>query len=335
MPLNTVSGGNKLRWNGSQKPFQEIYYLKLVDPHRQWSFWVRYTLLIPAKGDDAQASLWGIFHRRGQKPIALKKTISIAEIDVFHRDRFIQIKENFLSVDGCAGAIAQDGHEIIWNLEFEDPNRSICIYPYPFLYSLPFPKTKFLEPRVSTYVSGSFRVDGEFVKLNHALAHQAHHWGTQYSVRWAWGNCGEFLEDPTALFEGFSGQIKVASKTSPLLNLFYFIWEDEIYQANTLRHWFSNKSTYDLLSWNFEARCKDLKFVGRISRPLDLIAGVEYTGPLEEKRYCHNSNMADLTLDIYRKNKKDFVHVKTLTAPGACAFETVEGEADPRVDFVL
>ena len=337
MSLNSVSNGNHLFWDGKRSPFYEVYYLKIVDGEKGWSFWARYTLLVPKKEKEkAEASVWGIFSRANAPgAIALKKTYPLFRIDPFHSERFLQIQENFLSLDSAYGELADSNHEIRWDLRFEDPTLSASLYPYPFLYRLPFPKTKFLEPRLSTHISGRFVIDKETIVLAHHPAHQAHLWGTAYARRWVWGNCNQFSEDPTAVFEGVTAEIKVGPIPTPPLALFYFIVEGREYRANSIFKWMKNKSTHDLKLWQFEAVCGDAKFVGTVTRDIPAIVGVEYRGPNGEKRYCHSSMLADMRLEMYRKEGGQWVLAKNLTARKTTAFETVEPKPDQRVRFVL
>lgn len=338
MSLNTVIGGNRLRWDGKKNPFYEIYYLKLANGKEGWSFWARYTLLIPkGEREKAQASLWGIFARLTPEPsfIGLKTTHLLSHLDPFHSERFIELKDNFLSIDAAQGLLSDSDHQINWQFQFEDPTRSACLYPHRFLYSSPLPKTKFLEPRLSTYVSGSLKVDHQVLRLDKHRAHQAHIWGTEYAKRWAWGNCNEFEEDPTAVFEGLTAQIALGPLTSPPMVLFYFIFEGEEYRGNRFLQWFSNKSEFHLNEWKFTVICRDTKFDGLIKRDVSQIVGVEYQGPRGEKRYCHNTMMADMELKIFKKEKKEWNFYKTLTSRRTCAFETVEPNPDPHVKFVL
>src|SRR3990167_11424075 len=108
MSLNSVSNGNHLFWDGKRSPFYEVYYLKIVDGEKGWSFWARYTLLVPKKEKGkAEASVWGIFSRADAPgAIALKKTYPLFRIDPFHSERFLQIQENFLSLDSAYGELA-------------------------------------------------------------------------------------------------------------------------------------------------------------------------------------------------------------------------------------
>ncbi|MBI2338981.1 MAG: hypothetical protein HYU99_01240 [Deltaproteobacteria bacterium] len=342
MSLNTVSNGNRLRWDGKRNPFYEVYYLKIVDPDKGWSFWGRYTLCVPKKErEKATASVWGIFCRpstslrAGPTTVALKQTYPLNRIDPFHSERFLQIQEDFLSLDSAVGRLGDSDHEIAWNLQFEDPTLSAGLYPYGFLYRGSFPKTKFLEPRLSTHVTGTLTIDKEVLRLFHHPAHQAHLWGTAYARRWVWGNCNQFEEDPTAVFEGLVAQIKLGPIPSPPLALFYFIVEGREYRANSIIRWIKNDSCHDLAVWQFEAISGETKFEGVVRRDVGSLTGVEYLGPNGERRFCHNTMMGDMELKISRKENKEWVFKKTLTARKTVAFETVEPKPDPRVKFVL
>jgi len=284
MSFDTVTSGNKIRWDGKKNPFYEIYYLKLVDPVQGWSFWARYTLLIPkGAGDQGQASLWAIFTQQNAEPncIALKKNFPLTKLDPFHSQHFIQLHDNFLSLGGAHGAMEDSDHHIQWNFQFEDPSVSSCLYPYNFLYSFPIPKTKFLEPRLTTKMSGRLVIDGRLFKVEKHPGHQAHIWGTEYAKRWAWANCTGFKEDETAVFEGLTAEIAVGPIGTPPMSLFYFIFEGKHYRANGLRCWFSNKSDYNLGEWRLSAQCLGLKFEGVIKRDFATVVGVEYLGLME------------------------------------------------------
>lgn len=343
MILNSVSGGNALRWERNRAPFYEIYYLKMANAAERWSFWARYTLLIPAHAaQEAQAALWGIFFRKTPDGavrsvpdcIAIKQIMRLRDLDPLHAERFIDLGPGYLSLDAAKGLLEDSDHKLAWDLKFEDPNVSLALYKPALLYSLPFPKTKFVEPRLSTYISGTVTVDRTVVRIEHAKAHQAHLWGTEYATRWAWGNCNDFIEDPTAVFEGLSAQIKLGPFTSPWFNLFYFVIEGREFCANGIARSLKNKSRHDSLEWEFEAHVLEKKISGVIRRSLSDIVGVEYLGPRGEKRYCHSSMLSSIELVVYRREKKQWVVEKTLNS-SACAFENVEPTPDSRVHFVL
>lgn len=334
--LNSVQEGNYLRWDGRRSPFYEIYYLRLLDPAKNWSFWIRYTLLSPTtKGILPSASLWAIFHEGGKPPIALKSTIPLHELDIFHADRFIQIRDSYLSLAQAVGELSDSDHHISWNLDFEDPTVSLALYPYRALYSLPFPRTKFLEPRFVTHVTGSITIDRLQIPVNQSRAHQAHLWGTAYARQWTWGFCDSFLEDPETRFEGLIARVSLGPFSSPPLRLFYFSWKGREFFINNLVHWRSVSGSEKLLEWQFEAQSGKTKFAGRLWREASDCVGLEYTGPSGEKRFCHNTMATDMELTLFERSGKEWVFVEKLTSSKGAAFETVEPSPDPHVHFVL
>lgn len=336
MRFNSISSANTIKWDGKSRPFYEVYYLKLVDPKREWSLWLRYTLLIPEKQHlDATASVWGIVYSVHDVPLTIKQTYSLADHDVWHQDHFINIAGNYLSIDASSGHLENEDEKMEWSFHFEDPTDSLSLYPYQFLYSKSFPRTKFVEPRLVTHVSGTIKINDHVLRLNRNQAHQAHVWGTQYASTWVWGHCSEFEEDETAYFEGLSAQVPLGKAVSPPVSLFCFRVDGQKYFANSVWKWFSNHSNHHLQEWHFEVRCGSLKFIGHVSRDVESIIGIRYDCPQGDQRFCHNTMMANMTLTVYKKQKKNWVFWKKLTSKQGVAFETVGPKEDPRVKYYL
>ncbi len=335
MFAKTVRDGNKLMGNTAKAPFYEVYYLKFADPEGTWSFWTRYSLMMPRrKNEPATATLWGIFYDSQSQTVALKKSHPLTEIDIVHRDSFIRIEDSFLSIDQCTGYLENKTQKISWQLDFEDPTHSACLYPYDFLYKSGFPKTKFIEPRLSTRVTGHFEINGKTTVVQQTPAHQAHIWGAEYATRWAWGHCNNFQDAPELVFEGLVAQVPLGPFDSPKMALFHFLWDGQYYPATGLIKWMTNKSQYDLLHWYFDVKSRDLRFIGTITRDPSKTVGVEYNGPNGEKRYCHNTNTATMEIQLLRKVSGHWERQRKFLSQAA-SFETVEPTPDTRVNFVL
>ena len=329
--MQTINESNKLVYAGQKGPFYEVYYFKTASLDGLWSFWCRYTLLIPKSGYGArEASVWGIFSAKGEKPVVIKKTFSLDQIDVWHADSHIRIEDNYLSVDRCVGCLQEDLSVMSWDLQFEDPTLSGRIYPHDFLYKGKFPKSKFVEPRLSTYISGHIKINHTKINLDHHLAHQAHIWGTQYANSWAWAHCNQFGKNDI-IFEGLTARIPLGSWSSPQLSLFHFYFDGEYFPVNKMRSWLGQNSKYDLFGWHFELDSDDLRLVGTIRRQTESIVGVTYFGPDGDKRYCHNSSRAQIELSVYKK-AASLEFLKKYES-SACAFETVSQKPDERIRF--
>ncbi|EKD41540.1 MAG: hypothetical protein ACD_73C00671G0001 [uncultured bacterium] len=331
--ITTVTQGNKLAFIGQKGPFYEVYYLKAASSDGAWSFWCRYTLLIPKDSfAPKEASLWGIFSAQNQKPIAIKKTFSLGELDILHTDSFIRLKDNFLSLDACQGAMADSQNTLSWDLQFEDPTLSANLYPHDFLYRCKFPKSKFVEPRWSTFISGTIKINHHKISLEHHEAHQAHIWGTQYATGWAWAHCNQF-DAEGLVFEGLTAQIPLGGFLSPPMSLFHFYYNGEYFPANKMRQWFGANSKYDLNGWHFEIFCRDYRFVGTIRRNRESVVGVKYFGPNGENRFCHNSSRCQMELSVYRASKK--LELIRKFESKSCAFETVDTKPHEGVNFLI
>lgn len=337
MFLPSVTLGNRLRWDGDKAPFYETYYIKFCDPKNEWSFWARYTVNIPHPntGVAPMAALWAFFKEQNHELVAFKQEFPLVDLDIFHKQSFIQIGESCLSLDGCKGFIFEGNEEVQWELNFEDPTLSVKMFPHSLLYRLPFPKSKFMQPRASTFVTGYLNINGRRINLEHQAAHQAHIWGTAYADNWAWAHCNQFAEDESFSFEGLSAQVELGQKLSPRLGLFYFNFEDRLYPANSMLKWIKNAGYHDQNRWTFCCTSGELKFDGVITRDFRDVIPVMYKGPKLEKRYCHSTMMGDVSIKISKRKKSGWVDYKTLRASKSCAFEVVTSQMVDHVQYLF
>lgn len=335
MGLSQAEKDNVTRWDGARKGFYEVYYLKWNDTEAGTAGWIRYTLDAPQKGPPLP-SLWAIFFdaKDPTRNVALKHTVPLSDLRI-ERDLFyFGLGPSAIYQMGARGEIADDSHRISWELKFDDEGISLRHFP-SLLYYGGFPRTKFLAPHLSTRISGEFNVDGRPLTLKGVPAHQAHLWGKEMAHSWAWSNCNTFREDPSFCFEGLTAQVQTGGRLSPPLTLLFFLWEGKLYRFNSPRQWFRNKSTYQLDRWVFEAATDNLLFAGEIfSRPEKMV-GVRYDNPTGGNRYCHNTKLADIKLQVMRNEKGGWKTVKTLTAQDSVGFEVVAPTHDPRVRLMI
>ena len=97
MSLSNVSNGNRPRWDGKKSSFYEVYYLKITDAEKGWSFWARYTLLSPKKEmGKADAAVWGIFSRlSGQARLGNPATVVCAYEENRNDINYPMLHENY------------------------------------------------------------------------------------------------------------------------------------------------------------------------------------------------------------------------------------------------
>jgi len=329
---------NLTRWDGRQRGFYEVYYLKVNDPTSGTALWVRYTLLAPRRAQDRPvAELWAIFFDRHnpQRNLALKRTYAVARATIGPAPWFLRIGEAVLEHGRAVGGLADDRDVITWSLAWEPSAQPFYHFPRPALYRGGFPKTKVLAPNLAVPMRGSYSAHGVTYHLDDAPGHQAHLWGVRQGLRWTWGNCNSFLEDPSAAFEGLSAQVQLGPLPSPLMTVCAFRYQGQWYVYNDLSRWLINRSRSRLGVWDIAAQGHGMRFVGRVRSRIEDLVGVEYTDTDGSHLYCHNAKVGDMLLEVYRRDRGRWALVDTLTSSGTTAVEWVMRQPDPRVPVLI
>lgn len=334
MTLSHSEKDNLTRWKEGKRGFHEVYYLKWNDPKEEVATWIRYTLLAPLNRNP-ELSVWAIFFdsRNPNNNRAIKKTYSVRESRIERDFFYFSAGPSAIFQRGARGELKDEKSRFSWEIKFKEENSiSLKHFPLP-LYWGEFPKTKFLAPHLATTLSGEFQIDDRQFKLSQVPAHQAHLWGTEQANSWVWGNCNSFSEDPNFCFEGLSAQVKVGKRLTPPMTLLFFYWEGKMYRFNSPRQWFSNQSQNSLDRWHFEAGSRNLRFVGDFFARTENMVGVRYEDPQGGERFCHNTKIADLKIQILRRQGSNWNSIKTVTASKTAAFEMVQPTPDKRVKF--
>ncbi len=338
MSLSLQEKDNLTRWDSAQKGFYEVYYLKFNDLAQGNAAWLRYTLLAPRRESkrEPEVSVWGIFFdaKDPAQNAALKQTYSIRDARIEKEIFYFAAGPSAIFESGARGEIDNGRTKMSWELKFEGEGLALRHLPLP-LYVGPFPKTKILAPYLSTRLSGEFSVNGRRFVLERVPAHQAHLWGTEQSESWIWGNCNTFIEDSDACFEGLSARVRIGEKFAPEMTLLFLYWKGKFYRFDSPTKWFSNRSFHELDRWHFEAAEGKLRFIGDFfANPKEMI-GVRYEDPQGGERFCHNTKIADLKIQILQKGSSGWECLKILTAAKSAAFEVVEPTHDPRVRLMI
>lgn len=325
---------NVTRWDGVQRGFYEVYYLKVNDLSSGTALWLRYTFLSPqARRGNPVAELWAVFfdRRDPRRNLALKRTYPVSRATIGRDPFVVRIGEAELRHDRAVGALAGEAGHITWDVGWTPSAEPFRHFPRPGLYEGGFPKTKVMAPNLSVAMRGTYTVNGVTYWLHDAPGHQAHLWGTRQGLRWTWGNCNAFVEDPTAVFEGLSAQVAVGPLPSPRLTVCAFRYRGQWYFFNGLSRWLTNDSRSQLGSWQIAAQGAGMRFVGRVESRIEDLVGVQYTDTDGSHLYCHNAKVGDMVLVVYRREGLRWSLADTLTAHGTAAVEWVTRQPDPRV----
>jgi len=325
---------NLLRWDGKKKGYFEIYFLKWNDEQSRTAGWIRYTLTSPlARVGPPRCELWGIFFdvENPEKNFAVKQRYSIDRLS-WNRDPFsVRIADAELSTNACHAAIADEdrGHSFEWDLTFDSTTPTYYYFPWQVLYKTAFPKTKVICPHPDARFSGKLVADGREITLHNAPGQQEHAWGAaQHGVRWAWGQCNIFKEDPSAIWEGIDVLLNVGLRLDARFKLFYLKAGERTYRFNALHQWVLNRSRWDLGHWAFEASSRDARLTGEVTSRFDDFVGVTYEEPDGGTLWCNNSKVSSVRLQLSRP---DGSPIAELTSNQGCAAEYVDRKIYPQV----
>jgi hypothetical protein len=307
---------NALVWDGVSKGFYEAYYIQCNDPISGMAWWFRYSILIPKKGHGhPYAALWAVQFdpAGGLGPVAMKHVAPINHFR-YEKDRFILYIDNgFMTNSHATGAIKHGDKSLKWDIQWTPIDAVFMHYP-ECLYSSPVPKSKVTSPHWATMGGGFIRWnEGEFF-LRDTLIHVGHVWGSLHSQKWAWVHCHGFKENPTAVFEGLwvplggsLGLSKCWFNIDGSISSFWNvgrIWQEEKYLATN--------------QWQLKLKNSKFGIGGTINVDPSQVAGVTYHSPDGSRRFCYNSKVSNIDLDVSDKNKRESYK---LHAPGTAAFE--------------
>ncbi|MBI2890354.1 MAG: hypothetical protein HYY13_06165 [Nitrospirae bacterium] len=325
---------NLLIWDEKKRGHYEVYYLKFNQPSTQAAWWIRYTLCspLPGKGEPI-AELWGIFFdgRNPQGHAAFKHTFPFTQAKV-GRDKFrFQIGEAVLSHSSARGRLDSAGKSLEWDLTFQARDETFFHFPYAGMYKASIPKTKVCSPHINSLFSGTVRANGKTFTLKNEPGQQTHIWGSKHAFRWVWGHCNLFQEDPSAILEVLSAQIKIGPLRTPVTSVFHLVHEGRRFTVNRLSESVRVKTKWDIGSWTLRAETEGRRFDVHMAAPLHNFVGVEYTDPDSEKAYCYNTKIADCTVDISERIGGSWKPAGRLTCKAGSAFEIAQRKKDLRV----
>ncbi|MCL5277506.1 MAG: hypothetical protein M1517_07025 [Deltaproteobacteria bacterium] len=315
--ISEAERSNITRWSGGPGHY-EVYYIKFNHTGSATAYWIRYTLLAPLSGG-AVAELWGVSFdsEDPSKNMAVKGTFPVSGTEI-GKDRFsFKVGGATISQTGASGTIRGKEGTMRWDLRFGPVARVFRHFPYDFLYSAGFPKTKVVSPNFSIKVYGRVEVNGRTYECKGEPGQQTHLWGTKHAERWTWASCNSFKGDDTAVFEGLSAQVRTTGGPGPALTLLFVRCGGKDYPLNGIVQLLRNRSESAFPTWRLGAVHGGMRFTGEIGAPAEAFVGVEYTDPDGERLWCYNTEVANMELEVYDHGKK----VEVLTSAQSCALE--------------
>lgn len=317
--------GNLSRWSKPCRRHYEVWYLTVHEPSKAVAYWIRYTLLVPeAPDEEGQAALW-LFRfaaEEREKVLAAKKEFPLDSAILTEAPFCLSISDSVLSDDRAWGSFVTDRHQVRWDLRFE-PGRAFYHLP-ALLRGLSRRHGGVCSPNFSVRMSGFVEVDGVKDWIRAEPGHQSHVWGPAYPDGWFWAHSNAFEQDPEAGLEILSTQSRfVGMPLSATLGVLRTAKRDHLF--NSAASLARNGVRYEPGCLEFSCKSLGKRLYGKVSFRPEWLAGVVYTGPLGEKRYCYNTEIASCEVELAGP-RAGLNSLARWSSRSGCAFEIVSSE---------
>lgn len=304
-----------MRWDRRKRGFMEVWFATLNHRPSGSGLWLRYTLTSPTKADP-YCELWAFwFDPEGKRSFAGKQRYSIDHLGSANgRDdgALVRIDEAWMSETHLEGEVGSGGRALAWSLDLEPASATFQHVPAPLRDRLERRVSTLCSPNLSVPFRGSVKLDGEVFEFDGDGGCQSHRWGARHSGTWAWAHCESFDGAPGTVFEGLAARADILRIPLPTTSLLFLRHEGEDIAFNELRWALSAKSRYEMPTWAFHARNESWKIIGGSRTTHERTVQVRYEDPDGSERFCANSEIADLALELYRASESGWRHVRSL-----------------------
>jgi hypothetical protein len=329
---------NRMRWDRRSTGFMEVWYATMNHRPSGSGIWLRYTLTSPDANVGAPyCELWGfVFGGKDVESFAGKERFSIDRLGSTNgRDdgALVRIADAWLSENHLEGELSRDGRTLSWSIDFEPADRCYQHLPARIRKRAEKRVSTVCSPNLSVPFTGAVKVGDELLEIDGELGCQSHRWGSSHSHSWTWGHCSDFREDGDCVFEGVAARASLGPVPVPTSTFLYLRYDGVDIELNDLKTALRAKSTYEMPMWVFSAQNEQWKIAGAARATPERTLQVRYEDPDGSERYCANSEVADLALEVYKRSGRTWISAGSLTAMQTAHLEFGRREAwsDPPV----
>lgn len=227
----------------------------------------------------------------------------------------IKIENSEITLKGMKGGFeTESGRKITWDLSFS--HYLPPFQPAPTIGKLLKLTKNFWNPIHPNFrVSGIINFDGNKRILTHAPGEQSHTYGLSYQEPFIWSHVQTIKNNPDAWFN-------VGCKPGKGVVALFDGERDWFF--NSLLQILKAEYTQDLTKITFKTESKEAIIEGEVSVPsVDYLIGSEYVGPLGNRLYCYNSELADMDVHLGIKDDNgEICQWKEFIAEKTASFET-------------
>ncbi|MGH2750496.1 MAG: tocopherol cyclase family protein [Actinomycetota bacterium] len=326
---------NTMRWDRESPGFMEVWYSTINHPDSNGGVWMRYTITAPRTGDP-YCELWGFyFDPENKRTFAGKQRHST---DVLGRERddgaVVRMGQAWLSESHLEGRVHDDGGRLLeWSFDFEPADLCFHHIPQSLRPRVEQRVSAVCTPNLSVPFTGFIVLDGEELDFERVRGTQGHRWGRAHSQSWAWAHCDSFEGHPDAIFEGVAARARLAGLPVPTMTMTYLRYDGRDIEFNSLKNTLRAKSRYEMPAWAFSAHNDEFKIVGAARALPERMVQVTYEDPDGSRRFCVNSEIADMGIELFRREQGRWRHIDSLTCLRTAHLEF--GRKEPFVEVPI
>jgi len=325
---------NHRRWTDADRGVYEVWYLTWNDPATEHGFWLRYIVEQPVEGHgEPRGELW--FARfdpeRPARTFGIHKHVPFSTVGAGEGPFVLSVGGARLGHGSAIGALAGDGHDVRWDLRWEPSPEVLRIYPDLMYMREGIAPTTPIMPSWRVPLSGSVVIDGETHRFDRVPMGQTHLWGKKHGYAWAWAHCNDFDGEPSARLELIGGKIHRRGITTPTLLALALDVDGEQFRFNQLRHFVTNRCTFETGHVQFSATSATARVVGELRCAPESAILAPYLDPDGTQVFCANTEIGDASLTLYRRSGLSWREHRTLKATRRAHFETGGRVRDPAV----
>jgi hypothetical protein len=258
-----------------------------------------------------------------RRTIARKATFEIERMSARADPFELRIADAMLSNERVVGGF----EDVRWDLRWT-PSARRYTHVHPILRRVRLARTVLVLPHADLSIDGAVEFGGRKLELAGARGGQAHLWGSKHAGTWVWAHCndlrtlageaadGAFVDAVSVFVPWFGGEV---GPSTPVVARIHH----RDFRSVSLRRIASNRSTFALTGWRFEAAERGRKLVCEIDADRDQLVGVTYHDPDGEPAYCYNSGTASMRVHVYERARQvgGWAHRETLVGPRRAHFE--------------
>lgn len=349
---------NAIRYTGTPGHV-ESWFLRANHPTRPLALWIKVTVLARLDGGPVAETWLVLFDGETGRSFAHRDTWPLSASDLLAALPGDSLRAGTFDLGLIiSGGPARTGHatgtaggarfELEWSPLGGDEGQDgggalagpLCIYPWKWLVTGPFPKSKLLTPcpwlRFRGTVSwpgvggagGDERAGagdgGETWDISDWNGMQGHNWGKEHAWEYAWGQCVFDGAEP-AMVEGFTGRIKLGGRLTPRMSAMVVRRGSQEYRFDRLFDPWRQEATVTPRRWTVRLKSADGEARLRMDAGDQPMVCLGYPNPDGRLSYCFNSKLASVLLEVRPKGGEPF----TCRSDHGGALEFLRHEPEP------